>query len=76
MELNLDEKVKNNKEKEEEIKVLNNLVEIQRTCIKNENDRYMIGLYNGLVLAKSVIEGSEPLFYEEESRFKRMEEKQ
>ena len=72
---NLEKKRKVNNEKEEEIKILNNLVEIQRSCIKNADDRYMIGLYNGLVLAKSVIEGNEPLFYEEEGRFKGMEEK-
>lgn len=54
---------------DEKIEILNNLIEIQKKCIA-EDRRYMIGLYNGLILAKSVLTDEEPLFYEEEEGMK------
>ena len=72
MELNLDKSEA--KLLEQKIDILNNLREIQKGCI-GEDRRYMIGLYNGLVLARSVLTDKEPLFYEEENRFNEMEGK-
>lgn len=60
---------------ETKTEILTNLIEVQRSSIRNKDDRYMIGLYNGLVLARSVLTDKEPLFYEEESRFNEMEGK-
>lgn len=47
----------------QKVKNLNELIEVQRKCL---GTRYMIGLYNGLVLAKSVLTGEEPVFFEQE----------
>lgn len=58
---------------QQKLEAINNLIEVQRNCIKNEDDRYMIGLYNGMVLIRSVLTDKEPLFYEEENRFNEME---
>jgi len=41
---------------------LNDLIEVQKD---NINDEYMQGLYNGLVLAKSLITDEEPIFSHE-----------
>lgn len=60
---------------ETKIEILTNLIEVQRSSIRSKDDRYMIGLYNGLVLARSVLTDKEPLFYEEENRFSEMEGK-
>ena len=70
VQLNLDDKDKFIQQK---LEAINNLIEVQRNCIKNEDDRYMIGLYNGMVLIRSVLTDKEPLFYEEENRFNEME---
>ena len=58
---------------QQKLEAINNLIEVQRNCIKNQDDRYMIGLYNGMVLIRSVLTDKEPLFYEEENRFNEME---
>lgn len=55
---------------DEKIEIINNLIEIQKKCVTS---KYMIGLYNGLVLAQSILTDKEPLFYEEEERFREME---
>ena len=47
----------------QKVENLNELIEVQRKCL---GTRYMIGLYNGLVLAKSVLTGEEPIFFEQE----------
>ena len=47
----------------EKIESLKTLVEVQRKCL---GTRYMIGLYNGLVLGLSVLTGEEPVFFEQE----------
>lgn len=47
----------------EKVKNLNILIDVQRKCL---GTRYMIGLYNGLVLARSVLTGEEPKFFEQE----------
>lgn len=47
----------------QKVKNLNELIEVQRKCL---GTKYMIGLYNGLVLAKSVLTGEEPVFFEQE----------
>lgn len=60
---------------ETKTEILTNLIEVQRNSIRSKDDRYMIGLYNGLVLARSVLTDKEPLFYEEENRFNEMEGK-
>ena len=60
---------------ETKTEILTNLIEVQRSSIRSKDDRYMIGLYNGLVLARSVLTDKEPLFYEEENRFSEMEGK-
>lgn len=60
---------------ETKTEILTNLIEVQRSSIRSKDDRYMIGLYNGLVLARSVLTDKEPLFYEEENRFNEMEGK-
>lgn len=71
MELNLDKPDM----LETKTEILTNLIEVQRSSIRSKDDRYMIGLYNGLVLARSVLTDKEPLFYEEENRFNEMEGK-
>lgn len=70
VQLNLDDKDKFIQQK---LEAINNLIEVQRNCIKSADDRYMIGLYNGMVLIRSVLTDKEPLFYEEENRFNEME---
>lgn len=47
----------------EKINAMKNLIEVQRKCL---GTRYMIGLYNGLVLGLSVLTGEEPVFFEQE----------
>lgn len=74
MELNLDKPDKPDM-LEVKTEILTNLIEVQRSSIRSKDDRYMIGLYNGLVLARSVLTDKEPLFYEEENRFSEMEGK-
>ena len=71
MQSDLDE----NKFIQQKLEAINNLIEVQRNCIKSVDDRYMIGLYNGMVLIRSVLTDKEPLFYEEENRFCEMEGK-
>lgn len=55
----------------QKVKNLNELIEVQRKCL---GTRYMIGLYNGLVLAKSVLTGEEPVFFEQEEEEEKKDE--
>lgn len=55
----------------QKVKNLNQLIEVQRKCL---GTRYMIGLYNGLVLAKSVLTGEEPIFFEQEEEEEKKDE--
>lgn len=41
---------------------LQELIKVQKNCCTSN---YQIGLYNGLVLALSVLTGNEPQFYEQ-----------
>jgi hypothetical protein len=54
----------------EKINILDNLLFAQKQQL---DDEYNIGIYNGLVLAKSVLTGKEPIFYEDENRFEERE---
>lgn len=47
----------------EKIEAFNNLIKQQREFAK---DQYNIGIYNGLVLAKSVLTGETPQYFEME----------
>lgn len=47
----------------EKIAIIDNLLCAQKQQL---DDEYNVGIYNGLILAKSVLTGKEPLFYEEE----------
>ena len=47
----------------EKIESINKLLEQQKDYVK---DQYNIGIYNGLVLAKSVLTGEEPKYFEME----------
>ncbi len=47
----------------EKVNAIKNLIEVQRKCL---GTRYMIGLYNWLVLGLSVLTGEEPVFFEQE----------
>lgn len=55
----------------QKVENLNELIEVQRKCL---GTRYMIGLYNGLVLAKSVLTGEEPIFFEQEEEEEKKDE--
>lgn len=55
----------------QKVENLNELIEVQRKCL---GTRYMIGLYNGLVLAKSVLTGEEPVFFEQEEEEEKKDE--
>ena len=47
----------------EKVNSITELLDIQRTnCV----DKYNIGIYNGLILARSVITGEEPKYFEME----------
>lgn len=46
------------------VKELDNIIEIQKQSLKI-GDLYNAGLYNGLVLAKSMLTGEEPSYYPE-----------
>ena len=47
----------------EKVRAFEELIEVQGN---NLGSQYMIGLYNGLVLGKSILTGEEPKFYEQE----------
>lgn len=47
----------------EKLNAFNNLIEVQSKCLTS---RYLIGLYNGLILGRSIITGEEPIFYEQQ----------
>ena len=55
----------------QKVENLNELIEVQRKCL---GTRYMIGLYNGLVLAKSVLTGEEPVFFEQDEEEEKKDE--
>ena len=55
----------------QKVENLNELIEMQRKCL---GTRYMIGLYNGLVLAKSILTGEEPIFFEQEEEEEKKDE--
>lgn len=55
----------------QKVENLNELIEVQRKCL---GTRYMIGLYNGLILAKSVLTGEEPIFFEQEEEEEKEDE--
>ena len=46
------------------VKELDDIIEIQKQSLKI-GDLYNAGLYNGLVLAKSMLTGEEPKYYPE-----------
>lgn len=47
----------------EKLNAFNNLIEVQSNCLSSS---YQVGLYNGLILGRSVITGEEPIFYEQQ----------
>lgn len=46
----------------QKVEELQELIKVQKNCCTSN---YQIGLYNGLVLALSVLTGNEPQFYEQ-----------
>lgn len=46
----------------EKVSAFNNLIDVQGKCLTSN---YLIGLYNGLILGRSVLTGEEPVFYEQ-----------
>lgn len=46
----------------QKVEELQELIKVQKNCCTSN---YQIGLYNGLVLALSVLTGEEPQFYEQ-----------
>lgn len=48
----------------EKIEAFEELIAIQANCLECGSD-YQIGLYNGLILGKSLLTGEEPQFYQQ-----------
>lgn len=54
----------------EEMKKLNNIIKIQGKKGNWDNSPYMTGLYNGLIMAKSILTGKEPEYKNIPKKFK------
>lgn len=52
----------------EKLEHLNKLISTQERYLKNEESQYEIGLYNGMILARSVFMNERPQFYKEEEQ--------